>query len=112
MVAGATFDGVGAIAPCVDAAAWVGAAPVAPVVGAPLAVAPRLFLRMAGNADQAEAKPVELDAGGAGTTEDDVTMKLMVIIDVNDIVRKGLGEGAAVPALMEHWDFLQVQCAM
>ena len=55
---------------------------------------------------------VELDAGGAGTTEDDVTMKLMVIIDVNDIVRKGLGEGAAVPALMEHWDFLQVQCAM
>ena len=35
-----------------------------------------------------------------------------MIIDVNNIVRKALADGAAVPSLQEHWDFLQVQAAM
>jgi DNA-directed RNA polymerase III subunit RPC1 len=35
-----------------------------------------------------------------------------MIIDVNNIVRKALTDGASVPSLAEHWDFLQVQAAL
>ena len=35
-----------------------------------------------------------------------------MIIDVNNIVRKALADGASVPSLAEHWDFLQVQAAL
>ena len=56
---------------------------------------------------------VEVDGGaGAGTNEDDVTMKLMTLIDVNNIVGRALSDGAHVASLLEHWDFLQVQAAM
>jgi len=54
---------------------------------------------------------VEMDAG-AGSNEDDVSMKLMQIIEVNNILRQGLEKGLPIVNLMENWDFLQVQCAM
>jgi len=54
---------------------------------------------------------VEMDAG-AGSNEDDITMKLMQIMEVNNVIRKGLEEGLTISNLMENWDFLQVQCAM
>ncbi|KAK9865213.1 hypothetical protein WJX84_010418 [Apatococcus fuscideae] len=54
---------------------------------------------------------VEMDTG-AGSNEDDITMKLMQIIETNNVVRKALEEGLPISTLMENWDFLQNQCAM
>lgn len=54
---------------------------------------------------------VEMESA-AGSNEDDITMKLMQIIEVNNIVRLGLEKGLAVANLMEYWDFLQIQVAM
>ncbi|KAL4425069.1 hypothetical protein ABPG77_010383 [Micractinium sp. CCAP 211/92] len=54
---------------------------------------------------------VEMDAG-AGSNEDDITMKLMQIVEVNNILRQGLEKGLPIVNLMENWDFLQIQCAM
>ena len=54
---------------------------------------------------------VEMD-GVAGSNEDDVTMKLIQIIEVNNVLRQGLDKGLAITNLMENWDFLQIQCAM
>ena len=53
---------------------------------------------------------VEME-GQQGTNEDDITMTLMQIIEVNNSVRKGL-EGSHSPNnLAENWDFLQVKVA-
>lgn len=79
---------------------------------------------------------VEMDTG-AGSNEDDITMKLMQIVEasgsswgdtpgwreqrfrhrrrrmqVNNILRSGLEKGLPVQNLVENWDYLQVQCAM
>ena len=54
---------------------------------------------------------VEMD-GQAGSNEDDITMKLIQIIEVNNVLRQGLEKGLAINNLMENWDFLQIQCAM
>lgn len=54
---------------------------------------------------------VEMDAG-AGSNEDDLTMKLMQIAEVNGILRQGLARGLPIQSLAENWDFLQVQCAV
>ena len=48
----------------------------------------------------------------AGSNEDDITMKLMQIIEVNNVLRQGLEKGLAITNLMENWDFLQLQCAL
>ncbi|GLC35764.1 hypothetical protein PLESTM_000363300 [Pleodorina starrii] len=52
---------------------------------------------------------VEMDGA---SNEDDITMKLMQIIEVNNVLRQGLEKGLPINNLMENWDFLQVQCAM
>jgi DNA-directed RNA polymerase III subunit RPC1 len=39
-------------------------------------------------------------------------MKLMQIIEVNNVLRQGLEKGLAIMNFMEQWDFLQCQCAM
>ena len=54
---------------------------------------------------------VEMD-GGAPSNEDDITMKLIQIIEVNNILQTGIEKGLAIMNLMENWDFLQTQCAM
>jgi DNA-directed RNA polymerase III subunit RPC1 len=54
---------------------------------------------------------VEMD-GGAGSNEDDLTMKLMQIVEVNNILRQGLERGLPGATIAENWDFLQVQCAL
>uniref|UniRef100_A0A914UU46 DNA-directed RNA polymerase subunit n=1 Tax=Plectus sambesii TaxID=2011161 RepID=A0A914UU46_9BILA len=48
----------------------------------------------------------------AGTTEDDVTMKLTEIIFLNEAIRKHKKEGAKMRMIAENWDYLQVQCAL
>ena len=47
-----------------------------------------------------------------GTNEDDITMKLAEIVHMNDIIKMALEKGSTVQMLMEHWDFLQLQCAI
>lgn len=54
---------------------------------------------------------VEMDAG-AGSNEDDLTVKLMQIVEVNNILRQGLERGLPISNIAENWDFLQVQCAV
>eukprot|EP00959_Pyramimonas_sp_CCMP1952_P470171 9496215-Pyramimonas_sp.AAC.1 len=54
---------------------------------------------------------VEMETA-AGSNEDDITMKLMQIIEVNNVLRTGLEKGLAIVNFMEQWDFLQCQCAM
>lgn len=54
---------------------------------------------------------VEMDAA-AGSNEDDVTMKLLTIIDSNLSLRANLELGNPLVNCMETWDFLQVQVAM
>lgn len=48
-----------------------------------------------------------MDLGG-GSNEDDLTVKLQEIIDVNASVKAALDNGANVKMIMENWDFLQV----
>ncbi|XP_064391551.1 DNA-directed RNA polymerase III subunit RPC1-like isoform X2 [Halichondria panicea] len=48
----------------------------------------------------------------AGTTEDDVTMKLTEIIFLNDVIQQHRSQGVKVQMIMESWDFLQLQCAL
>lgn len=50
---------------------------------------------------------VAMDIGG-GSNEDDLTVKLQEIIDVNASVKAALDNGANVKMIMENWDFLQV----
>ncbi|CAN0053063.1 unnamed protein product, partial [Heterosigma akashiwo] len=45
---------------------------------------------------------------GAGSNEDDLTMKLQEVVDVNAALRAALAKGASVRMVMENWDFLQV----
>jgi hypothetical protein len=51
-----------------------------------------------------------MDAG-AGSNEDDITMKLMQIVEVNNILRQGLDRGLPISSIADNWDFLQTQCA-
>ena len=50
---------------------------------------------------------VAMDLGG-GSNEDDLTVKLQEILDVNASVKAALDNGANVKMIMENWDFLQV----
>lgn len=51
---------------------------------------------------------VAMDIGG-GSNEDDLTVKLQEIIDINASVKAALDNGANVKMIMENWDFLQVR---
>ncbi|KAK2077195.1 hypothetical protein QBZ16_004829 [Prototheca wickerhamii] len=53
---------------------------------------------------------VEMDAG-AGSNEDDITMRLANIVETNATLRQDLAAGAPVSNLVEHWDYLQFLCA-
>jgi len=54
---------------------------------------------------------VELD-GQAGSTEDDITMKLVQIFETNNVLKTSFERGLAVNNMMENWEFLQIQCAL
>lgn len=53
---------------------------------------------------------VAMDVGG-GSNEDDLTVKLQEIIDVNVALQLALEKGPHTRTIMEEWDFLQVQVA-
>ncbi|KAI9024018.1 hypothetical protein DFJ74DRAFT_705759 [Hyaloraphidium curvatum] len=46
------------------------------------------------------------------SNEDDITVLLSDIVTVNARIRNSLKDGGDMKLLMEHWDFLQLQCAM
>jgi DNA-directed RNA polymerase III subunit RPC1 len=54
---------------------------------------------------------VEMDSGG-GSNEDDITMKLVQIVEVNNMLKQGLDKGLPISNLMDNWDSLQRECAM
>jgi DNA-directed RNA polymerase III subunit RPC1 len=49
--------------------------------------------------------------GGTGSNEDDITVKLQEIVQVNFALRAALLKGASLKMVMEDWDFLQIQVA-
>jgi len=54
-----------------------------------------------------------VDAGAAGSNEDDLTVKLADIVKVNNIIRCAMAGGKAmVKDVMEDWEYLQLQCAL
>eukprot|EP00978_Attheya_sp_CCMP212_P007415 scaffold17185_cov56-Attheya_sp.AAC.5 len=53
---------------------------------------------------------VAMDVGG-GSNEDDLTVKLQEIIDVNVALELAMTKGPHTRTIMEEWDFLQVQVA-
>ena len=53
---------------------------------------------------------VAMDAG-AGSNEDDLTIKLQEILDVNVALELALSRGPQTRTIIEEWDFLQVQVA-
>lgn len=53
---------------------------------------------------------VAMDVGG-GSNEDDLTVKLQEIIDVNIALKLALEKGAPHKTILEEWDFLQLQIA-
>lgn len=53
---------------------------------------------------------VPMDIGG-GSNEDDLTVKLQEIIDVNNALRLALRNGATIKMIVEDWEFLQIQVA-
>jgi DNA-directed RNA polymerase III subunit RPC1 len=54
---------------------------------------------------------VPQDMGG-GSTEDDLTMKLQEIIEMNNALRMALSRGATMKMVAEDWEFLQIQVAL
>ena len=53
---------------------------------------------------------VAMDSGG-GSNEDDLTVKLQEIIDVNVALEVAMARGPQTRTIVEEWDFLQVQVA-
>jgi DNA-directed RNA polymerase III subunit RPC1 len=53
---------------------------------------------------------VQLEFGG-GSNEDDLTVKLQEILDVNVALELALTKGPHTKTIMEEWDFLQLQVA-
>ena len=53
---------------------------------------------------------VAMDVGG-GSNEDDLTVKLQEILDVNVALELAMTRGPQTRTIMEEWDFLQVQVA-
>jgi DNA-directed RNA polymerase III subunit RPC1 len=53
---------------------------------------------------------VAMDVGG-GSNEDDLTVKLQEIIDVNVALELALSKGPLTRTIIEEWDFLQIQVA-
>lgn len=53
---------------------------------------------------------VAMDVGG-GSNEDDLTVKLQEILDVNVALELALTKGPHTRTILEEWDFLQVQVA-
>ena len=48
----------------------------------------------------------------AGTTEDDLTIKLTEIVFLNHTIQKHKAQNARIQMIIEDWDFLQLQCAL
>jgi DNA-directed RNA polymerase III subunit RPC1 len=58
-------------------------------------------------------RPSVVSETQAGTTEDDVTMKLTEIIKWNDVIQKHrTKDGPKVQMILECWDHLQLECAL
>eukprot|EP01041_Mallomonas_annulata_P003753 gene3753-7450_t len=54
---------------------------------------------------------VPVDTGAGGSNEDDITVKLQEILDVNNALRLALDKGATMKMVIEDWEFLQIQVA-
>ena len=50
-----------------------------------------------------------LQENGGGSTEDDLTIQLQQIIELNNALRLALEKGATMKMVAEDWDFLQIQ---
>lgn len=49
---------------------------------------------------------------GGGSTEDDLTIKLQEIVEMNNALKMALEKGATMKMVAEDWEFLQIQVAL
>ncbi|OSX76734.1 hypothetical protein BU14_0177s0015 [Porphyra umbilicalis] len=56
-------------------------------------------------------RPTVCSDPSAGSTEDDLTMKLTEIVHMNNLMSHSIDKGIASAALMESWEWLQVEAA-
>ncbi|CAD5234319.1 unnamed protein product [Bursaphelenchus xylophilus] len=57
-------------------------------------------------------RPSVMTETRAGSNEDDLTVKLMEIMMINEVLRKHKHDGAPMKTVAETWDLLQIQCAL
>jgi len=53
-----------------------------------------------------------VNMGSSGSNEDDLTVKISDIVQINKLLRSAIEQGQPTPMLAERWDFLQAQVAM
>jgi DNA-directed RNA polymerase III subunit RPC1 len=53
-------------------------------------------------------RPSVVSKSRAGTTEDDITVKLTEIMLINDVLKRHKHDGSPIKAVAETWDYLQV----
>lgn len=57
-------------------------------------------------------RPSVPQESGGGSTEDDITIKLQEIVEMNNALKMALDKGATMKMLAEEWEILQVQVAL
>jgi DNA-directed RNA polymerase III subunit RPC1 len=57
-------------------------------------------------------RPSVPQESGGGSTEDDITIKLQEIVEMNNALRLALEKGATMKMVEEDWEFLQIQVAL
>ena len=57
-------------------------------------------------------RPSVPQESGGGSTEDDITIKLQEIIEINNVLKTNLDKGATMKMVAEEWEILQTQVAL
>ena len=57
-------------------------------------------------------RPSVPQESGGGSTEDDITVKLQEIVEINNAIKSALEKGCVIKMIVDDWDILQVNVAL